>query len=516
MPGAVVPSETEPAPIIEIAGEGHPVKIYYDPAKVPADGVLDAALHKASSEIIDKCRPGDILIFLAGQEEINRACTLLREHYRGTGVLLTICPLYSASPAHEQRAALKPAPEGHRKVVIATNIAETSLTIEGIVYVIDGGMANRLQYFPYSGFYRMRNERISQSAANQRKGRAGRVANGHCYRLYTEAEFNEMRPYETPDILQSELSEVVLQMRVLGINNLTSFDFMDKPNPEVYKKAIADLQAIGALENNPEAKPMPYGIKLLKLALEPRLAHLLLMSVHYRCTAEMLVIVAALSADTNKFFWYPGLTEQNQDKYAEAVRSIASFKRREGEHLTFLNVYRQWIASGTSSERRRQWCDEFYVQHSTMEAIKKHVDQLREQMELLRIPVISCGAEYSRIQQALPVAFSSNLAYRSDYGQYTWVAKPEYTLSIGDESVFSESCVIAVRRAAPNIVVCHRVVIRSGHNVMQVVTEVKREMLPDDDDDPIRRRIPEMPDNALDDPLLESTLLQPDISNGGY
>ena len=239
------------APIFRIPGRTFPVEILY--TKEPESDYLDAALITVMQIHLTE-PPGDILVFLTGQEEIDTACEVLYERMKklGQGVPdLIILPVYGALPSDMQTRIFDPAPPGSRKVVIATNIAETSLTIDGIFYVVDPGFVKQKIYNPKAGMDSLVVTPISQAAAQQRSGRAGRTGPGKCYRLYTERAFrDEMIPTPVPEIQRTNLAATLLQLKAMGINNLLEFDFMDAPSAETMITALSELYNLSALDDD--------------------------------------------------------------------------------------------------------------------------------------------------------------------------------------------------------------------------------------------------------------------------
>ncbi|XP_019155920.1 PREDICTED: probable pre-mRNA-splicing factor ATP-dependent RNA helicase DEAH5 [Ipomoea nil] len=314
--------------IFTIPGRTFPVEILY--TKQPESDYLDAALITVLQ--IHLTQPeGDILLFLTGQEEIDYACQSLYERIKGLGSKnvpeLIILPVYSALPSEMQSRIFEPAPPGKRKVVVATNIAEASLTIDGIFYVIDPGFAKQNVYNPKQGLDSLVITPISQASAKQRAGRAGRTGPGKCYRLYTETAFyNEMSPTTIPEIQRINLGMTVLNMKAMGINDLLSFDFMDPPSPQALISAMEQLFTLGALDE--EGLLTKLGRKMAEFPLEPPLSKMLLASVDLGCSDEILTIIAMIQ--TGNIFYRP------REKQAQADQKRAKFFQPEGDHLTLL------------------------------------------------------------------------------------------------------------------------------------------------------------------------------------
>lgn len=339
--------------IFTIPGRTFPVEILY--TKQPESDYLDAALITVLQ--IHLTEPeGDILLFLTGQEEIDYACQCLYERMKGLGKSvpeLIILPVYSALPSEMQSRIFDPAPPGKRKVVVATNIAEASLTIDGIYYVIDPGFAKQNVYNPKQGLDSLVISPISQASAKQRAGRAGRTGPGKCYRLYTESAFhNEMSPTTIPEIQRINLGTTTLTMKAMGINDLLSFDFMDPPSPQALISAMQQLYSLGALDE--EGLLTKLGRKMAEFPLDPPLSKMLLASVDLGCSDEILTIIAMIQ--TGNIFYRP------REKQAQADQKRAKFFQPEGDHLTLLAVYEAWKAKNFSSP----WCFENFIQSRSL------------------------------------------------------------------------------------------------------------------------------------------------------
>ncbi|GAB2291838.1 hypothetical protein Dimus_026089 [Dionaea muscipula] len=339
--------------IFTIPGRTFPVEIMY--TKQPETDYLDAALITVLQ--IHLTEPeGDVLLFLTGQEEIDFACHCLYDRMKALGKNvpeLIILPVYSALPSEMQSRIFEPAPPGKRKVVVATNIAEASLTIDGIFYVVDPGFAKQNVYNPKQGLESLIITPISQASAKQRAGRAGRTGPGKCYRLYTESAYkNEMSPTSIPEIQRINLGTTTLMMKAMGINDLLSFDFMDPPSPQALISAMDQLYSLGALDE--EGLLTKLGRKMAEFPLEPPLSKMLLASVDLGCSDEILTIIAMIQ--TGNIFYRP------REKQAQADQKKAKFFQPEGDHLTLLAVYEAWKAKSFSSP----WCFENFVQSRSL------------------------------------------------------------------------------------------------------------------------------------------------------
>lgn len=384
-------------PIFTIPGRTFPVEILY--TKEPESDYLDACLITVMQ--IHLSEPaGDILVFLTGQEEIDTCCETLYTRMEALGDLapeLVILPVYSALPSEMQSRIFEPAPTGSRKCVVATNIAEASLTIDGIYYVVDPGFSKQKAFNPKLGMDSLVVTPISQASARQRAGRAGRTGPGKCYRLYTEHAFKtEMLPTNIPEIQRTNLGNVVLQLKAMGINDLLGFDFMDPPPVATLVGALETLYALGALDE--EGLLTRLGRKMAEFPLEPNLSKMLILSVDLGCSEEILTITAMLSVE-NPFY-------RPKDKQAQADMRKAKFHQAEGDHLTLLAVYRGWEASKFSSP----WCFENFVQARSMRRAQDVRKQLVTIMDRYRLLLISAGKNYKLICKAITAGFFTNTA----------------------------------------------------------------------------------------------------------
>lgn len=392
-------------PIFTIPGRTFPVEIMY--SKEPESDYLDAALVTVMQ--IHLTEPaGDILLFLTGQEEIDTSCEILFERMKALGPNvpeLIILPVYSALPSEMQSKIFDPAPPNSRKVVIATNIAETSITIDGIFYVIDPGFVKQNAYDPKLGMDSLVVTPISQAQAKQRAGRAGRTGPGKTFRLYTEAAFqSEMLPTSIPEIQRQNLSHTILMLKAMGINDLLHFDFMDPPPTNTMLTALEELYALSALDD--EGLLTRLGRKMADFPMEPALAKVLIYSVDMGCSDEILTVVAMLSAQT--VFYRP------KEKQQQADQKKAKFHDPHGDHLTLLNVYNGWKRADSA----KSWCFENFIQFRNMRRVEDVRQQLVSIMERYKHQIVSCGRNTMKVRQALCSGFFRNAARKDPQEGY--------------------------------------------------------------------------------------------------
>lgn len=393
-------------PILSIPGRTFPVEIMY--SREPESDYLDSALTTVMQIHLTE-PPGDILLFLTGKEEIDTSCEVLYERMKALGPSvpeLAVLPMYGALPSEVASRIFEPAPPGGRKVVIATNIAETSITIDGIYFVIDPGFVKQTAYDAKLGMDRLQVTPISQAQAKQRAGRAGRTGPGKCFRLYTETAFqSEMLPTTIPEIQRQNLSNTILMLKAMGINDLLGFDFMDPPPTNTMLTALEELYALSALDE--EGLLTRIGRRMADFPMDPALAKALLMSVELGCSEEMLSIVAMISAAQTVF-------HRPKDKQQAADAKKAKFHDATGDHLTLLNVWHAWRAAGRSDP----WCFENFIQPKNVRRAEDVRKQLVQILERHRLRVVSCGRDTTRVRQALCAGFFRNSARKDPQEGY--------------------------------------------------------------------------------------------------
>ena len=385
-------------PILSIPGRTYPVEIMY--SREPESDYLDAALTTIMQIHLTE-PPGDILLFLTGKEEIDTSCEILFERMKALGPSvseLMILPIYGALPSEIASRIFDPAPDGTRKVVIATNIAETSITIDGIYFVVDPGFVKQTAYDAKLGMDRLQVTPISQAQAKQRAGRAGRTGPGKCFRLYTEAAFqSEMLPTTIPEIQRQNLANTILMLKAMGVNDLINFDFMDPPPTNTMLTALEELYALSALDE--EGLLTRLGRRMADFPMEPALAKSLIMSIDLGCSDEMLSIVAMISAVQTVF-------HRPKDKQQQADQKKAKFHDPAGDHLTLLNVYQGWKRAGSTDP----WCFENFIQPKSMRRAEDVRKQLVQILERHKLKILSCGRDTTRVRQALCSGFFRNSA----------------------------------------------------------------------------------------------------------
>eukprot|EP01135_Chromosphaera_perkinsii_P002177 Nk52_evm12s218 gene=Nk52_evmTU12s218 len=448
------------APIFNIPGRRYPVDIFY--TKAPEADYLDAVVVTVLQ--IHVTQPlGDILVFLTGQEEIEMAEEQIKERVKRLGnkaAELLVLPIYANLPSDMQSKIFEPTPAGARKVVLATNIAETSLTIDGIIYVIDPGFSKQTSYNPRTGLESLIVTPVSKASAQQRAGRAGRVAPGKCFRLYTAWAFqNELEDNTVPEIQRTNLGSVVLMLKSLGINDLIHFDFMDPPPAETLIRAFEQLYALGGLNDQGELTKL--GRRMAEFPVDPMLSKTIISAEKYKCVEEILSIVAMLGVGSSLFF-------RPKEKQVHADNARLNMIRPGGDHLTLLNVWNQWVEAGHSTS----WCFENFIQYRSMNRARDVREQLVGLLERVEIVSSSSPDNVVNIQKCITSGFFYHTARLSKTGGYKTIKNPQEVNIHPSSSLFEEK---------PRWLIYHELVLTSKkfmRNVIQIQPSWLMEVAP--------------------------------------
>jgi pre-mRNA-splicing factor ATP-dependent RNA helicase DHX38/PRP16 len=356
---------------------------------------------------------GDILAFMTGQEDIDAVCFMLRERLdelddKGNVAPCDILPIHSMLPSEIQAKIFKAVSTDTRKVVVATNIAETSLTIDGIKYVIDCGFYKLKVFNPRMGMDSLQVTPESQANARQRQGRAGRTGPGIAWRLFTEAAFNfEMLHNTIPEIQRTNLGNVVLLLKSLGVNDLLEFDFMDPPPQDNILNSMYQLWILGALGNTGELTAM--GKKMVEFPLDPPLSKMLIQAEELRCNQEVLTIVASLSVGGLGHIFY-----RPKERAEESDAAREKFAVPESDHLTMLHVYNQW----KHNNFRGDWASEHFLQPKSLHKVREIRTQLQDICASQKMSLVSCSADWDKVRQAVCSAYFTNAARMKGVGEY--------------------------------------------------------------------------------------------------
>ncbi|KAG0502404.1 hypothetical protein HPP92_002476 [Vanilla planifolia] len=391
--------------ILSVEGKGFPVEIHY--VEEAVSNYLQAAVETVLL-IHEKEPTGDILVFLTGQDDIDASVKLLTEEARDnpnrfSGLL--VLPLYSGLPRSEQDLIFTPTAKGKRKVIISTNIAETSLTLEGVVYVVDSGYSKQRFYNPISDIENLIVAPISRASARQRSGRAGRVRPGKCFRLYAEDYFLEEMPVEgIPEMQRSNLVSCVIQLKALGIDNILGFDWLASPPPESMIRALEVLYSLGILDEDAKLTS-PIGYQVAEIPLDPMISKMILAADTLECSEEILTIAAILSVQS---IW---VSVRGSHKGLDEAK--LRFAAAEGDHITYLNVYKAFLQSGKSS----QWCYRNYINYHAMKKVIDTREQLSRLVRRLGIIPKSCGKDTQIVRKAVIAGFFAHASQLEEYSQ---------------------------------------------------------------------------------------------------
>lgn len=406
-------------PIYTISGRTFPVEVLF--SKNPIEDYVEGAVKQALAIHLTRPLPGDMLIFMTGQEDIEATCELLADRLNTLKLDrksknensqdipdLWILPIYSQLPADLQSKIFHPSPRGVRKCIVATNIAETSLTVDGICFVIDSGYSKVKVYNPRIGMDALQIAPVSQAGANQRSGRAGRTGPGTCFRLFTETAFkHELFPSPIPEIQRTNLANVVLLLQSLGVDDISKFDFIDSPPAETTATSLFHLWALGALDSL--GKITQLGTRMVEFPLDPPLAKMLISAGELggpSIAIDMAKIVSMLSVPS--VFFRPRERAEESDAMRE------KFSVPESDHLTLLNVYNQWISHSYSDS----WCTAHFIHSKAMKKAKEVLDQLcqimREQnmINLVDLSSKRQSTDWDTLRKCIAQAYACSKAAR--------------------------------------------------------------------------------------------------------
>ncbi|CAA0828758.1 RNA helicase family protein, partial [Striga hermonthica] len=404
---------------VHVQGRQYSVDVLY--TRQPETDYLDAALITIFQIHLEE-GPGDILVFLTGQEEIESIERLVQERLpklTESKRNLSVVSIFASLPSEKQMKVFLPAPAGFRKVILATNIAETSVTIPGIKYVIDPGMVKVRTYDPSTGIEPLIIVKTSKAQALQRSGRAGREGPGKCYRLYPENEFYKLKDSTTPEIKRCNLSKVILQLKALGIDDIVGFDFIEEPDRMSIMKSMEELFLLGALTDDSKLSD-PVGNQMVRLPLDPIYSKALVVANQFICLEEMLIVVAMLSVES--IFYAP------REKLEEARTALRRFSSPDGDHLTLLHTYRasdefleksKQVSSNEKAEKKlRKWCKENFINSRSLKHARDIHSQIRRTVEQMGLSVTSCGDDVLPLRRCFAASFFLNAALKQPDGTY--------------------------------------------------------------------------------------------------
>ncbi|KNC85790.1 hypothetical protein SARC_02053 [Sphaeroforma arctica JP610] len=446
-------------PIFKIPGRTFPVDVMY--AKSTTEDYVDMAVKQALT-IHLQFPVGDILIFMTGQEDIETTCEVLNERYEGVadeGIPeMSVLPIYSQLPSDLQAKIFQKAENDARKIIVATNIAETSLTVDGILYVIDCGYCKLKIYNSKIGMDALSVFPVSQANSNQRSGRAGRTGPGTAFRLYTEHQYNtELLANTVPEIQRTNLSNVVLLLKSLGVDNLLEFHFMDPPPQDNILNSMYQLWVLGALDNTGGLTGC--GRRMVEFPVDPALSKMLIVSDELACTTEVLTIVSMLSVPT--VFYRPKGREEESDAARE------KFFVPESDHLTLLNVYNMWKQHAYSAK----WAAQHFLHAKALRKVREVRQQLEDITKSLKIEIVTCGSNWDVVRKCIASAYFHQASRIKGVGEYVH-------LRTGMPCHLHPTSALYGMGFTPDYVVYHELIMTSKE-YMQCVTAVDGEWLAD-------------------------------------
>jgi ATP-dependent helicase HrpA len=394
------------APVIQVSGRTFPVEMRYRALDTQdndqTQGIIDA-VNELSHE-----KPGDILVFLSGEREIrDTADALNKEQFRHTEVV----PLYARLSVSEQNKVF----QSHtgRRIVLATNVAETSLTVPGIKYVIDPGNARISRYSVRSKVQRLPIEAISQASANQRAGRCGRVSDGICIRLYSEDDYLARGEFTDPEILRTNLASVILQMMALGLGKIDEFPFVEAPESRNINDGFRLLEELGAVAANESRLQLTViGKQLARLPVDPRYARMIVEAARLNCVSEVLIIAAGLSIQDPR--------ERPQDKRQAADEMHSDYRSKESDFLGFLLLWQDFKQQqkDLGANQLRTWCKKHFINFLRMREWQDIVSQLKKSVAELGFGISHTEADYQAIHQAMAAGLLSHLGFKDKDREY--------------------------------------------------------------------------------------------------
>lgn len=399
------------APIVEVSGRTYPVEIRYRPVRGDSedeqDRDRDQSLVDAVNELARQGQ-GDILVFLPGERDIREAAEILRKHHPPETEIL---PLYGRLSFAQQNRIFQP--HAGRRIVLATNVAETSLTVPGIHYVIDSGVARISRYSYRTKVQRLPIEPVSQASANQRTGRCGRVAPGICIRLYSEEDFLSRPEFTDPEILRTNLAAVILQMLVLKLGKVDEFPFIDAPDDRYIRDGFKLLHELGATTDQYSLTPMGY--RMARLPVDVRLGRMILAAEQYQCLHEVLIIASALAIQDPR--------ERPLENQQAADAKHAVFKHENSDFVSLLNLWRfyQQQTRHLSKNKLRKLCQQNFLSYVRMREWRETVKQLHGMVKEMQLKFYESEAGYAELHRALLTGLLSNIAQYDDKHEYTGV-----------------------------------------------------------------------------------------------
>ncbi len=397
------------APVIEVSGRTYPVEIRYRPPAGDDEEQRDYDMIRGIVDAVDElCAEGqgDVLVFLSGERDIREVSEALRKHHPPQTEVL---PLFARQSAAEQNRVFKTG--GKRRIILATNVAETSLTVPGIRYVVDPGFARISRYSVRNKVQRLPIEKISQSSANQRSGRCGRVAAGIAIRLYDEDDFNNRNDFTDPEVLRTNLASVILQMSAIRMGDPAKFPFINPPPPKMINDGFRLLDELGAV--NEQRRLTEIGRQLATLPIDPRIARMILSAKQLNCLTEVLIIASALSIQDPR--------ERPMDKQQPADQAHSKFKDERSDFLAYLALWEHYHdkKKHLTQNKLRKYCRDNFLSFLRLREWHDIHQQLHVQVSQMGFKANQQAADYREIHQALLAGLLSNVATKTGKSEYT-------------------------------------------------------------------------------------------------
>ena len=458
-------------PVVRVSGRTFPVDVIWNPLSTP----YSADCTPLSIDIVSDCLSvvkkihndepdGDVLVFLSSLNEIETACQAASDQFPDAVVL----PLHGRLQPDEQRKVFEDFP-GRRKIVFSTNVAETSVTIPGIKYIVDSGLAKEMCFDPKRNMNSLEVCLISKSSAEQRKGRAGRVSAGKCYRVYTEDQYINMRERTPPEILRMHLIHAVLKLYEFGIADILSFDFVEKPDQATLESAVETLKFLGAVnDSSSQDRLTKFGRQLAVLPIDPQLGKVLLDGIGAGIGLEAAVSVSLSSFGGNVFY-----RAGNDEIKRESDRMKIQFVHSGGDQMTCLSVYKKW--SSCKKEERSRWCGRNYINAKSMRMVEETIKELRHILSLnfhinlpQKLPPSLSLAE-SQLPKLYFYAFLRNLAV---YLGHSWIGymTTAHLSSVNDPLVPFPGSSLVQHNETPQYVIYEKTLKTSKHFLLQVLS----------------------------------------------
>ncbi|MEV5961342.1 ATP-dependent RNA helicase HrpA [Kribbella sp. NPDC051952] len=415
-------SSGTPAPIVEVSGRTYPVEVRYRPINDPDDpATIDRDQTQAILDAVDELEyeaDGDVLVFLSGEREIRDTADALNDKFRNERRTTEILPLYARLSNAEQHRVFQS--HSNRRIVLATNVAETSLTVPGIKYVVDPGTARISRYSHRTKVQHLPIEPVSQASANQRKGRSGRTSDGICIRLYSEEDFENRPEFTDPEILRTNLASVILQMTSIGLGDIAAFPFIDEPDKRSITDGLQLLTELGAIEpaktGDRHRRLTPIGRQLAQIPLDPRLARMIVEADKHACVREVMVIASALSIQDPR--------ERPTDAEAQAQQAHARFRDPNSDFLGFLNLwnYLKKQQKELSGNQFRKMCRSEYLNYLRVREWQDIFAQLRQVASQIGVTLNSGeAADPDNVHISLMSGLLSHLGLKDPANQHQYI-----------------------------------------------------------------------------------------------